>query len=140
MDISNLVSFLSPFLPDLLKLGQNSGETAVEAASKKFGEAAWNKAQAIWEQLQPKVKSKGAAAEAVEDVAESPEDEDLQAALRVQLKKLLQQDEPLWGAIAAILKEDASDGTPGVQIVQNVTGNRNQIIGQVSGGTVSYKN
>jgi hypothetical protein len=65
-----------------------------------------------------------------------PEDEDLQVALKVQLKKLLAQDEALANEIAQILQEDGTDGTPGTQIVQNVTGDRNQVIGQVSGGQV----
>lgn len=140
MDVSILVSFLSPFLPYLLQLGQQAGETALEAASEKFGEAAWNKAKAIWGQLRPQVESKEAATEAVRDVAECPEDEDMQASLRVQLKKLLAGDKALAEAIAEIMKEDAPDGTPGVQIVQNVTGDKNMTLGQVSGGTIIYKN
>jgi hypothetical protein len=63
----------------------------------------------------------------------SPDDEDSLAALRVQLKKLLEQDEELMKAIAQILAEDAPDGTSGTKIVQNVTGNQNQVIGQVIG-------
>jgi len=39
-------------------------------------------------------------------------------------------------AIAQIMQEDAPDGTPGTQIVQHVTGNQNQVIGQMMGGTV----
>jgi hypothetical protein len=60
----------------------------------------------------------------------------LQVVLKIQLKKLLAQDEALANAIAQILAADAPDGTPGTQIVQNVTGDRNQVIGQVSGGQV----
>jgi hypothetical protein len=52
------------------------------------------------------------------------------------LKELLEQDEELMKAIAQILAEDAPDGTSGTQIVQNVTGNQNQLIGQVTGGKV----
>jgi hypothetical protein len=70
------------------------------------------------------------------DVANAPEDEDLQVVLKIQLKKLLAQDEALANAIAQILEADATDGTPGTRIVQNITGNRNQVIGQVTGGQV----
>ncbi len=45
----------------------------------------------------------------------------------------LEQDEGLVKAIAQILQEDAPDGTPGTQIVQTMTGNQNQPIGQVLG-------
>jgi hypothetical protein len=134
MEIATLTAFLSPFLPTLLKLGGKALEKATESASGKFGEAAFKKAEAVWAKLSPKVEAKEAAKEATIDVANSPEDEDSQAALRVQLKKLLEQDEDLMKAIEQILQEDAPDGTPGTQIVQNVTGNQNQVIGQMTGG------
>jgi hypothetical protein len=136
MEIVTLTAFLSPFLPSLLNLGGKAVIKATESASGKFGEAAFAKAQAIWAKLSPKVEAKEAAKEAAIDVANSPEDKDSQAALRVQLKKLLEQDEELMKAIEQILKEDAPDETSGTQIMQNVTGNQNQVIGQVLGGKV----
>ena len=87
MDITALTTFLTPFLPFLLKLGQG----ATESAASKFGEAAWQKAQTMWTALSPKVDAKETAKEAATDVANNPEDEDYQAVLRVQLKKLLQK-------------------------------------------------
>jgi hypothetical protein len=136
MEIATLIAFLSPFLPFLLKLGGKAAEKATETAAGKFGEASWTKAQAVWEKLGPKVEGKESATEAAVDVANAPEDEDLRVALKVQLKKMLDQDEALANAIAQILQSDGPDGTPGTQIVQNVTGDQNQVIGQVSGGQV----
>jgi hypothetical protein len=136
MEIVTLTAFMSPFLPFLLKLGEKAAEKSTEAVAGKFGEAAWSKAQAVWEKLSPKVEAKEAAMEAVTDVANHPDDEDLQVALRVQLKKLLDQDEDLLKAIAQIFQEDAADGTSGTQIVQTVIGKQNLVIGQVSGGQV----
>jgi hypothetical protein len=136
MEIATLTAFISPFLPFLLKLGGKATDKAAESAAAKFGEAAWVKAQSIWEKLRSKVESKESAKEAVIDVANAPDNEDLQVVLKVQLKKLLEHNEALANAIAQILQEDASDGIPGTRIVQNVTGNRNQIIGQMSGGQV----
>jgi hypothetical protein len=136
MEIATLTAFLSPFLPALLKLGGKAVDKATESAAGKFGEAAFAKAQAIWGKLSPKVEAKEAAKEAAIDVANSPDDEDSQAALRVQLKKLLEQDQALMKAIAQILAEDAPDGTSGTQIVQNVTGDQNIVIATMSGGTV----
>jgi hypothetical protein len=130
MEIVTLTAFLSPFLPTLLRLGGKAVDKATESAAGKFGEAAFAKAQAIGGKLSPKVEAKEAAKEA----ANSPDDEDSLAALRVQLKKLLEQDEELMKSIAQILAEDAPDGTSGTQIVQNVTGNQNQVIGQMTGG------
>ncbi|TVP64353.1 MAG: hypothetical protein EA342_16680 [Leptolyngbya sp. LCM1.Bin17] len=132
MNPVTLTAFLTPFLPFLLNLGN----TAADKAAGKFGEDAWAKAKAVWEKLHPKVEAKAAAQEAVTDLAATPEDEDLQTALRVQLKKLLASDAALAEAIGQILQADAADGTPGIQIVQTVTGNQNQVIGQVTGGKV----
>lgn len=39
-------------------------------------------------------------------------------------------------AIALILQNDAADGTPGIQIMQNGTGDQNRGIGQVTEGKV----
>jgi hypothetical protein len=136
MEIVTLTAFLSPFLPTLLNLGGKAVAKATESASGKFGEAAFSKAQAVWGKLSPKIETNAGAKEAVTDAANHPEDEDFQAALRVQLKKLLAADEELRKEIDLILNEDAPDGTSGTQIAQNVTGDRNQVIGQVNGGNV----
>ncbi len=136
MEIATLTAFLTPFLPSLLNLGGKAVTKATESASGKFGEAAFAKAQAVWAKLSPKVEAKEAAKEAAIDVANSPDDKDSQAALRKQLKKLLEQDEALLKEIAQIFAADASDGTSGTKIVQNVTGDGNQVIGAVTGGMV----
>jgi hypothetical protein len=136
MEIVTLTAFLSPFLPTLLNLGGKAVEKATESASGKFGEAAFSKAQAVWGKLSPKIETNEWAKIAAIDAANYPEDEDFQAALRVQLKKLLAGNEELQKSIEQILQADAPDGTPGNQIVQNVTGDRNQVIGQVNGGNV----
>jgi hypothetical protein len=136
MEIATLTAFISPFLPFLLKLGGKAIDKTSESVGSKFGEAAFGKAQAVWGKLGPQVEKKESLKEAAIDVANNPEDEDMQAALRVQLKKLLAQDEELMKAIEQILQAEAPDGTSGTQIVQNVTGDRNQVIGQVNGGNV----
>jgi hypothetical protein len=106
MDIATLTAFLSPFLPTLLELGGKAVEKNPESASGKFGEVAFAKAQAIWAKLSSKLETTEAAKEAAIDVANSPDDEDSQAALRVQLKKLLEQDDELFKEIAQILEPD----------------------------------
>ena len=136
MEISTLTAFITPFLPFLLKLGKAATETVTESAANKFGEAAWQKAQAVWTTLSPKVETKESAKEAIIDVANNPEDEDSQAVLRVQLKKILANDEALSHELAKILREDVSKNTSTTQIIQNVSGNQNQTIGQISGGQV----
>ncbi|MBU7582617.1 MAG: hypothetical protein KAF91_06845 [Nostoc sp. TH1S01] len=127
MDISLLVKFLTPCLPFLL----NVGNKAVEGASQKLGEDVWRKATVIWSKLQPKVEGKAAALEAAQDVANAPEDEDLQTALRVQLKKILTGEPTLAEEIAQILSEKTTTGTGGDNIQQDVSGTGNQVIGKM---------
>ena len=130
MDVALLVSILAPCLPYLLKLGNKAAEKAAE----KVGESTWTSAQALWSKLHPKVEEKEAAKEAAEDVAVNPEDADSLAALRKQLAKLLDSASTLAAAIAPLL-EEAKAAVGGVQIQQSVTGNQNQVIGQMSGGS-----
>ena len=129
VDISLLVTFLTPCLPFLL----NVGNKAVEGASQKLGEDVWRKATVIWDKLQPKVEAKAATLEAAKEVANNPEDEDLQAVLRVQLKKILEGEPTLAAEIAQILSEKATTGTSGDHIQQNVSGTDNQAIGKMEG-------
>ncbi len=132
MDILSLTALLAPHLPTLMKLGGK----AAESASGKIGTDAWETVKKIWAKLSPKIEGKESAKEAATDVANNPEDKDLQASLRVQLKKLLEQDKELEDAIAKILAEASPEVIAGVQITQNVTGNKNLTIGQMTGGSV----
>ncbi len=131
MDVVLLTKFLAPFLPFLM----NVGNKVFDGAVAKAGEDAWDKAKAVWAKLQPKVETKPAALEAAADVAKAPDDEDLRVALRVQLKKLLEQDELLAQEIARIMQENTQDNS-GDKVVQNVTGENNQTLGSVQGSKV----
>ncbi|MGQ9494260.1 MAG: hypothetical protein ACUVR2_10950 [Anaerolineae bacterium] len=94
--VTKVVAFLAPFLPYLLK----AGEKVAEEAGKKLGETAWEQAKSLWAKLRPKVEAKPAVQEAVQDVAAAPQDEDAQAALRQQLKKLLAEDKALAAEVS----------------------------------------
>ena len=85
MDIVTLTALLAPHLPTLMKLGGK----AAESAASKVGADTWETVKKIWAKLSPRIEAKESAKEAAIDVANNPDDEDLQAALRVQLKKLL---------------------------------------------------
>jgi hypothetical protein len=105
MDVTTLARdlavFLTPFLPYLLK----AGEKVAEEVGKKFGAATWDRAKALWEKLRSKVEAKPAAQEAVQDAAAAPNDEDIQAALRLQLRKLLAEDAVFAREIARLWQE-----------------------------------
>jgi hypothetical protein len=103
MDIAVLTTFLAPFLPFLVKLGNK----AAEAAAEKFGEDGWNKAKAVWEKLHPKVEAKEEAKLAVQQVVAKPESEARIAVLREELETLLKENPDLETAIAQIMESDS---------------------------------
>ena len=133
MSTSFLVDILTPALPLLL----NVGSKVFDGALDEMGSDALHKAKSIWANLSPKLKAKPSAQEAVEDLAAAPDDTDLQAAMRVQLQKLLNQEPELVETLTAILNAPGTDGTPGIQVLQRVMGDRNQVIGQNHGTAIT---
>jgi hypothetical protein len=133
---SSLTTALVPLLPYLLKAGEKAAEETGKAAAGQ----GWDWAKALWTKLKPKVEAKSAALEAAQDVAQSPEDEDLQATLRVQLKKLLTEEQSLAEEVSRWLEQGraaginvATVGERGVAIGGNVnsstivTGDQNKV-------------
>lgn len=136
MDISLLVKFLAPCLPFLL----NVGNKAMEGASQKRSEDIWQKATVVWRKLQPYVEAKPAALEAVVDVAKNPLYEDSQAALRQQLKKILESDTVLAAEIAEILEESVIQPTgDNIQMSgQSYDQSSFKQVGKIQGHQVSF--
>lgn len=120
---------LSPFLPYLLKLG----DKAAEEAAKKVGGDAWEHAKALWAKIWPKVEATPAAKEAVDDARSMPDDGDAQAALRLQIKKLLARDPELARDIEGLFEEGRRAGVSVVVSGERAVG----IGGDMSGGTIS---
>jgi hypothetical protein len=93
MDISALAhevtTYLIPALPYLVKVGEGA---ATETGKKLLG-GALDATKSLWDKLWTKVETKPAALEAAQDLATNPNDTDLQATLRGQLKKLLSEDQ-----------------------------------------------
>jgi len=103
---SSVTAALVPLLPYLLK----AGEKAAEETGKTVAGQSWEWAKSLWTKLKPKVEAKESALEAAQDVAQSPEDEDAQAALRVQLKKLLTEDQSLAEEVSHWLEQGKAAG------------------------------
>ncbi len=118
-----------------LLLGSVAAVTKDRAAVT--GQALWRdgKIDAVWQYLGPILEKNVAAKEAIADFLSDPDDEDYQAALRVQIKKRLKQDAVLKQDLKRLLAQ-SSEASGGVQINQKVKGNNNQVIGQVQGGIV----
>jgi hypothetical protein len=114
-----VVAFLSPYFAE-----------GGKAAAKKVGEA-------LVATIKRRFQGKPAAEEALKDVEEAPQDEDLQAALRVQLKKVMQQDEAFAAELATLLDEALRSAPATYQItVSNVIAEGDNAVagGQVAVG------
>jgi tetratricopeptide (TPR) repeat protein len=108
------------------------GESTAEEAGKKIGVSAWEQAKALWDKLRPRVEAKSAAQEAVQDMIRTPNDEDARTVLRVQLKKLLAEDETLLKEITQLM-EAKSKTTMASTVINQQAGDSTTQIGQVDG-------
>ena len=99
---NELTMALAPFLPTLLAVGGK----VVEGIESKVGEDVWDKVKTLWFKLRPKVEVNPIAKRAMEEVAASPDDKDLQAAMRAQLKKLLAEDSAFAREVTKIWVEN----------------------------------
>ncbi|GAA3446535.1 hypothetical protein [Planomonospora venezuelensis] len=130
MDIAALVSYLAPLLPQLLNIAAGTGDGGGQEGPG-FG-------QRIWERLRGRVEERPAASEAVNDVAENPDDEELRTVLKVQLKKLLAEDPGLAAEIGRIFDEARSAGVAGTVTTVTASGQGSVAIGRdVSGSRIT---
>jgi len=104
---------------------------AGEVAAKKVGED-------IYQALKAHFGKKPAAQEALADLEKAPDDGDLQAALRVQLKKLLAEDEAFAAQLQHLLQE-AGETEAGATIIKQVAGDNAKQFGQVFGNVTFGK-
>ena len=67
---TNVIVFLSPFLPYLL----SASEEMAKEIGKKFGETTWEKAKSLWDKIQNIVSSEFKLNSAATGLAEDPTD------------------------------------------------------------------
>ena len=132
MDIAALASSLTtalvPLLPYLLK----AGEKAAEETGKTVASQSLEWAKSLWVKLKPKVEANPAALGAAQYAALTPDDEDGNAALRLQLKLLLTEDQALAEEVSRWLEQGQAAG-----IVVTASGERSVAIGgDVTGSTI----
>jgi hypothetical protein len=94
-----LTTALAPAMPYLVAGGQE----AVRRAGKKIGEEGLDFAKKLWEKVGPKVKGSPQAEGAAQDVAAAPAEPDARAALRLQLRKILEADPELAAELARMV-------------------------------------
>lgn len=115
----------------MVKAGEQAGDKLAEEAGQQFGAGVLKTAQAIWSRLFPKISQKASAQEALDDAVTS-KDEDSVGAFRLQLKKILADDQRLAEELTTLLgKQPAS-------VVVTASGERSVAVGgNVSGSTIS---
>lgn len=109
-----VTSFLTPAIPYLLKGGEEVGQGML----KKMGSDVWDWTKTIWTKLLSSSKSKLTSKETISEiekaateVVDNPTDEDAQAGLRYQIKKLLTNDSELHLEISKIVGKIQKDST-----------------------------
>lgn len=128
MDIAalakDLIVFLAPFLPYLLRVG----ERAAEEAGKKIGGEAWERAKALWDRLGRKERVRKAA----EAAAALPDNPAVQQGMEVEVARALQEDEALRREVAQVWEAAKAAG-----VVVSAVGDRSVAIGgNVSGSVI----
>ncbi len=132
MDLIQITQHLTPYLIPLLPYLAKAGEGAAEEAGKSIAGAAWGKTKELWQCLRPKIEAKPAALEAVKDALRAPQDTDAQTVLRVQLKKLLDEDGALAQQVTRLWEEAQATGAPIIQF-----GERNVNVGGANYGNIN---
>ena len=100
MNVAELAERVTALLTAAMPYLQKAGDEASGEAGQQLDRGVWEAAQALWQRLRPKLETRPAAMDAVADLVSDPRDPDLQAALRVQLKKILADDTDLAAALA----------------------------------------
>jgi hypothetical protein len=133
MDIVALTAFLAPLLQFVLRVGNRVADTATDAAADE----AVGFARRIWNALRGPVEQKDAAREAVEDVSQHPDDEELRTVLRVQLRKLLEEDDVLATEVGRLWAEAEAAGATTVNVRVTASGAGSVAIGRdVTGSSI----
>jgi hypothetical protein len=90
--------------PYLAQLTGSAGQGILKGLAGESESAGEQLARSLWRRLQPRVREKPAAIEAAHDLAKAPEDADARAALRMQIRKLLAEDDALAVEVSRIIR------------------------------------
>lgn len=105
MEIAELAKqitmLLAPIMPDL----QRVEGKASEEVSESLRSDSLKSVQELWQRLQPRLEGRPLAMGAVADLVSEPDNPDVQAAFRVQLKKILTDDATFAAELAQVLEK-----------------------------------
>ena len=126
---------LAPFTPFLIEVGKAGGKKLAEVVAEKGGEAAWKKAQALWDKLQTRFQDDAEVQSMATVVAAKPEDEARQTMLAEVLGGRLQENPALaqelfdlLGGQEAVQQVLAERGSWVEDVTQRMKGGGKQIV------------
>ena len=122
--INEIVSSLVPALPYLAIAGKKMSEEV----GQTIGKVAIEKAKKLWEILHYRIELNPPAVQAAKKLAETPDDQNAQKNLSVELKKILEKDGDLTKQLSSLLQHgnqqqniNNTNATIGTQLnIQNV--------------------
>ena len=130
-----VVTTLAPFTPFLIEVGKAGGKKLAEVMAEKGGEAAWKKAQALWDKLQARFQDDDEVQVMATVLAVKPEDETRQTLLAEVLGARLQENPALaqelfdlLGGQEAVQQVLAERGSWVEDVTQRMKGGGKQIV------------
>ncbi len=130
--VKELVLLISPALPYLVP----AGEEMLKKVGGNLGTAISQNAIKVWTLLNSEIVLKPPALEeALKDVSKNPEDEDAQASLRLQLKKLLESNPELTQKLSEMMA--SSEVKKEIISITQVARDHGVQIGYVSGSVTN---
>jgi hypothetical protein len=124
---AQLVQFLAPFLPYLVKGLKLAGQEAAKKLGEKTGEQGFEQAKTLWDKLRRKKNVEQVA----QTVAALPDNQALREALREEIARALAEDEALAQELARLLPQS---GPAGQTVI--ASGDRSVAIGGSVSGSV----
>jgi hypothetical protein len=122
-------SAVAALAPYLAKAGEEFAREAGKGALEKIG--------ALYDFLKKRFQANPNAKGALDDLKANPDDEDAQAALRVQIKKLMKADPTIVKTVQQMLSEIKQDKGSVSFLTQVYGGNVDKIINIGTAGTVN---
>ena len=130
-----VVTTLAPFTPFLIEVGKAGGKKLAEVITEQGGEAAWKKAQALWDKLQARFQDDDEVQVMATVLAVKPEDETRQTLLAEVLGARLQENPALaqelfdlLGGQKAVQQVLAERGSWVEDVTQRMKGGGKQIV------------
>lgn len=103
------ISLLSPYIKKLAeKFTENTTKTAIDTTDLAIEQR--ESLEEILSRIEMQISSKPEAVELLEEFKQSPDDSDIQAAIRIQLKKIVSADDKFAHELSALISKASATG------------------------------